>query len=150
MTFKKEDENYIYELISKNIKKYRLEKGWTQERLANEINYSVSFIKGIESNQHQTFSLGALWRISRVLGIEFSQLCEEKENESNKKNDIINIKSNFIKYKCSKCNKEINIPIELVSFYKYILTSNSSRKKPILKCNEENCDGLLKPVDIID
>lgn len=31
MEFKKNDENYIYEIISKNIKKYRKLKGWTQE-----------------------------------------------------------------------------------------------------------------------
>ena len=40
MEFKKDDENYIYEIISKNIKKYRRQKGWTQEKLAEEINYS--------------------------------------------------------------------------------------------------------------
>lgn len=42
MEFKKEDENYVYELIGKNVKKYRKLKGWTQEKLAEEINYSLS------------------------------------------------------------------------------------------------------------
>lgn len=71
MEFKKDDENYIYEIISKNVKKYRKLKGWTQEKLAEEINYSLSFIRGIESAYHQTFSLGAIWRISRVLEVDF-------------------------------------------------------------------------------
>ena len=53
MEFKKDDENYIYEVISKNVKKYRKLKGWTQEKLAEEINYSLSFISGIESTYHQ-------------------------------------------------------------------------------------------------
>lgn len=47
-------------MISKNIKKYRHQKGWTKERLAEEINYSLSFISGIESAYHQTFSLGVV------------------------------------------------------------------------------------------
>lgn len=82
MKFNKNDENYIYNVISKNVKKYRKLKGWTQEKLAEEIDYSLSFIRGIESNYHQTFSLGALWRISLVLGVDFYKLCmddEEKE-----------------------------------------------------------------------
>ena len=32
MEFKKEDENYVYELIGRNVKKYRKLKGWTQEK----------------------------------------------------------------------------------------------------------------------
>ena len=36
MEFKKDDENYIYEVISKNVKKYRKLKGWTQEKLAEK------------------------------------------------------------------------------------------------------------------
>ena len=43
------------------------------------IEYSLSFIRGIESSYHQTFSLGALWRISQVLGIDFTKLCESDE-----------------------------------------------------------------------
>lgn len=57
MEFKKDDENYIYQIIGKNIKKYRKLRGWTQEKLAEEIDYSLSFISGIESTYHQTFSL---------------------------------------------------------------------------------------------
>ncbi len=45
MKFKNEDENYIYEIIRKNIKKYRRQKGWTQEKSVDEINYSLSLKK---------------------------------------------------------------------------------------------------------
>ena len=90
--FKKDDENYIYQIISKNIKKYRKLKSWTQENLAEEIDYSLSFIRGIESNYLQTFSLGALWRISKVLGIEFTKLCENDEDITLQK---------YINYKCN-------------------------------------------------
>lgn len=53
--FKREDENYIYEVVSKNIKKQRQLKGLTQEQLANKMSYSTQFISNIESKNHQTF-----------------------------------------------------------------------------------------------
>ena len=81
--FKREDENYVYELVSKNIKKQRKLKGLTQEQLANKMDYSTQFISNIESKNHQTFSLGTLWRIALVLGIDIKELFEEdKKNKS--------------------------------------------------------------------
>lgn len=76
--FKKEDENYIYEIVSKNIKKQRKLKGLTQEQLANEMNYSTQFISNIESKNHQTFSLGTLWRIALILDIDITELFKEE------------------------------------------------------------------------
>lgn len=71
------DENYIYELVSKNIKKIRKSKGLTQEQLADKMSYSTQFISNIESKNHQTFSLGTLWRFSRVLDIDIKELFNE-------------------------------------------------------------------------
>jgi len=75
--FKREDENYVYELVSRNIKKQRKLKGLTQEQLANKMDYSTQFISNIESKNHQTFSLGTLWRIALVLGIDIAELFKE-------------------------------------------------------------------------
>ena len=66
MNFNRNDENYIYEVIGRNVKKYRKKKGLTQRQLANRVNYSLSFVAGLESKKHQTFSLGALYRISLI------------------------------------------------------------------------------------
>ena len=82
--FKKEDENYVYELVSRNIQKIRKGKGLTQEQLAEMIEYSTQFISNIESTKnHQTFSLGTLWRLAVVLKIDirdlFAPLDEEKD-----------------------------------------------------------------------
>lgn len=76
--FDRFDENYIYEVVSKNIKKQRKLKGLTQEQLANLANYSKQFISNIESKNHQTFSLGTLWRIALVLDIDISLLFYEE------------------------------------------------------------------------
>lgn len=76
--FSKDDENYVYELVSKNIKKQRKLKGLTQEQLATQMQYSTQFISNIESKNHQTFSLGTLWRLALVLEIDIRVLFEEE------------------------------------------------------------------------
>lgn len=138
MEFKKEDENYIYEIISKNVKKYRKLKGWTQEKLASEINYSLSFISGIESAYHQTFSLGAIWRISQALDIEFSRLCEDASTYP---------KENFILYQCDTCKTITKIPVELSKLIKDSQDILSTEKQPQFECTEPNCQGKIKPVN---
>ena len=139
MEFKKEDENYIYQIIAKNIKKYRKLRGWTQEKLADEINYSLSFISGIESSYHQTFSLGALWRISRVLEVDFYKLCTDENNDHNIK---------YIKYKCNSCGNETKMPIKVVEHYKDIYEIAGNKNLPYFDCT--NCDGQLKPENPMD
>lgn len=139
MEFKKDDENYIYDLVSKNIKKYRKLKGWTQEKLANEINYSLSFISGIESNYHQTFSFGAIWRISRVLDVEFSQLCEDENKPSRQ--------SKYINYKCDKCGTETKIPIKIAKHFKEIYELANNNSLPSFDCINDKCNGTLFPTN---
>ena len=79
--FKRTDENYIYDVVSKNIKKYRKLNGLTQEQLANKINYSTQFISNIESKNFQTFSLGTVWRIALVLNLEMDTLFKEEKEK---------------------------------------------------------------------
>lgn len=55
MNFKKEDENYIYGIIGKNVKKYRKEKKLTQEQLAEKIDYSLSFVSGLKAKNTKHF-----------------------------------------------------------------------------------------------
>lgn len=80
--FQRNDENYVYEIVSKNIKKQRLLKGLTQEQLANKMSYSTQFISNIESNNHQTFSLGTLWRLALVLDIDIAELFKEEDTKN--------------------------------------------------------------------
>lgn len=80
--FDRNNENYIYEIVSKNIKKQRKLKGLTQEQLAKKMSYSTQFISNIESKNHQTFSLGTLWRIALVLDIDIKELFNEEKNTS--------------------------------------------------------------------
>ncbi len=78
----KENENYIYYLVGKNLKKYRKLSNYTQESLARVTNYSAQFIANLESPKtHQTVSLGTLYAFARILKIPVSKLLEEEENE---------------------------------------------------------------------
>jgi transcriptional regulator with XRE-family HTH domain len=139
--FNKEDENYIYEVIGKNIKKYRRLKGWTQEKLAEEIDYSLSFISAIESDYHQTFSIGAIWRISRVLDVDFTKLCED---------DSLNNKSKSICYKCDKCGEESMLPTQMVKIFKDLYEVNGSKNLPTFDCTKEDCNGKIHPTNPMD
>lgn len=80
--FQRDDENYVYEIVSKNIKKQRLLKGLTQEQLANKMSYSTQFKSNIESKNHQTFSLGTLWRLALVLDIDIAELFKEEDTKN--------------------------------------------------------------------
>lgn len=80
MKCSKKDENFVYNLVSKNIKKQRKLKGLTQRELALKCNYSEGFIMNIESSYHQTFSLGALWNIAQALEIDIKVLFDNVED----------------------------------------------------------------------
>ncbi len=70
MKFSPEDDRYIYELISKNIKYFRLHNNskysnygkMTQEQLAEKADLSYSLISNIESVKvQQSFSIAVLF-----------------------------------------------------------------------------------------
>lgn len=68
------DENYVYYLVSRNLKRIRKEKGLTQEKLAELSNYSVGFIMNIESEKYyQTLSLGTLWQFGKALNVDIRE-----------------------------------------------------------------------------
>ena len=53
------DENYVYILVAKNLKRIRKQKGMSITKFAQLTNYSEGFIRNIESpNYFKTFSIG--------------------------------------------------------------------------------------------
>ena len=75
--------NYdVYEIISKNVRKYRKEANMTQEELAMKANYSHQFIRRIEApNVKKTFSLDTIYCISKALNKDFSDMFIESVDE---------------------------------------------------------------------
>ena len=78
----KKDENYVYYLVSHNLKKHSKLKHLTQTEFADKCNYSEGFIMNIESEKyHQTFGLGTVWKFAEVLEIDIRELFAPLEDE---------------------------------------------------------------------
>ena len=87
MTFNPNDDRYIYELVSKNVKYFRLHNNskyssfgkMTQEQLAERCDLSHSLISNIESKKvQQSFSIAVLYRISRVLEVDIREFFVDR------------------------------------------------------------------------
>ena len=81
--FKEYDFNKnIKKIIALNMRKFRKEKGYTQEELALYTDRSFEFIRRIESDRGKRgFSIETLWRISIVLGVPLDDFFKEEEKE---------------------------------------------------------------------
>jgi transcriptional regulator with XRE-family HTH domain len=67
------DKNSILINFGKNLRLTRLEKGFTQEQLANELNVEISQISRIERGVINT-SVTTLYSISKILNVDVSEL----------------------------------------------------------------------------
>ena len=68
----------IYDVIRKNIKKYRKEKNMTSAELAELVDLSHDFIRQIESEKAAyNFSVDTLYRISVALEVSLDDLIKE-------------------------------------------------------------------------
>lgn len=56
--------------IGEQIKALRKEKGWSQGRLAKEVNTSQAAISMAESNDYEKLTITTLQRIASILGKE--------------------------------------------------------------------------------
>ena len=70
-----EEINNFYKVISNNVKKYRLEKGFSQEKLALDIGIkSIAFYSNCENNKYDKhFNLEHLYKISKALNIPIEE-----------------------------------------------------------------------------
>lgn len=70
--------NNIYDVIRKNIKKYRKERNMTSAQLAELVNLSHDFIRQIESEKTAyNFSVDTFYRISVALDVKLDDLIQE-------------------------------------------------------------------------
>ena len=73
------DDNYYYNLIRNNIKKYRIKSNLTQQELADKAGITMNYLSKIESNKMQRgFSIVILGRIADALEIDIRKLFDEK------------------------------------------------------------------------
>lgn len=70
--------NNIYDVIRKNIKKYRKARNITSAQLAELVNLSHDFIRQIESEKTAyNFSVDTFYRISVALDVKLDDLIQE-------------------------------------------------------------------------
>lgn len=73
-------ENYDnYLAIGQNIRKYRLEKGLSQEKLSELLDANSKFVGHVERMERK-ISLTKLIEISKILGVKLEDLTRELED----------------------------------------------------------------------
>ena len=74
--FEYKDMQY-YDIVRKNIRKYRIDKKYTQQILADKTNFSVDYICEIESStKNKTFSIKVVGRIADALEIDIKDFFD--------------------------------------------------------------------------
>lgn len=74
----KNDETNIYNIIGKNIKKYRIKKGLKQRELAEKLYLSDSFIAKLESVTYQSISIDTLEDIANLLDTDIKNFFDKE------------------------------------------------------------------------
>ena len=74
----KEEINNFYKMVSNNVKKYRLEKVLSQEKLALDIGIkSIAFYSNCENNKYDKhFNLEHLYKISKSLDVPLEKFIK--------------------------------------------------------------------------
>ncbi|EHO84452.1 helix-turn-helix domain-containing protein [Fusobacterium ulcerans] len=67
----------ILKIFAQNMKKYRLEKKWSQEQLAYEANLHRTYISSVE-REARNISLENVQKIAEALGIDVYKLFLEE------------------------------------------------------------------------
>ena len=73
----------IKQRFGEKVKFFRLEKGWSQEKLALEAGIDRTYLPGIEKGERNV-SITVVEKLAIALGIEIKELFEERvkiENE---------------------------------------------------------------------
>lgn len=85
MDMSQKKKSNIYNVIGKNIKKYRMKKGLKQRELAETLYLSDSFIAKLESVTHQTISIDTLEEIAEVLDCDIRDFFDKDVMKESKK-----------------------------------------------------------------
>ena len=71
----------IVEILGRNIRNFRKESGWTQEKLAEKAGISVPFMTQIELAR-KTPSLDVIENIAKALSVSYAQLFKTDVSEN--------------------------------------------------------------------
>lgn len=75
-------EEYI---LGQNIRKHRIQKGWSQKQLSDAVNIDRAEISRIENRERGAISCTMLRRFAKALGVSMDELMGEDEE----KDDVV-------------------------------------------------------------
>jgi transcriptional regulator with XRE-family HTH domain len=104
------DEADLRSLLSKNIKRFRQRKSWSQAKLAEKMNISTNYLSDIETGRGWV-SPFSLVKLANALEVEVYELFKHQEMVSINKVNIVN-----------KCLEDFSSSLR-VSFEKSIIDS---------------------------
>ena len=78
-------DNYCFDIVRYNIKKYRNKANLTQRQLADKAGITMNYLAKIESKKmNRGFTIVILGRIADALEIDIRKLFDQVEKEKNK------------------------------------------------------------------
>jgi transcriptional regulator with XRE-family HTH domain len=112
--------------VGERIRKVREERGWTQEKLADEAKISKGFLSDVE-NRGKNLSLEILLRIANALGASVEYLATGSGSEATERRPVV------IPRELSKAAEELNLSyqetIEVLEAYNSVVARRSNRKR---------------------
>ncbi len=71
----------LQERVAENLKRYRKERGWTLDELANRSGVSRAMLSQIESRKTNP-TIAVVWKISTAFGLNFSALLGDEQGQN--------------------------------------------------------------------
>ena len=110
------DEANLRKILSLNIKRYRQRKGWTQAKLAEEMDISTNYLSDIETKKGWVSPL-SLANLANALEIEVFELFKPEETPPS---DVLST--------MNKCLDDFSISLR-ISFEKALIESMRKTRK---------------------
>ena len=70
---KRTPKSKLRDVVARNLRLFRAERGWSQERLANEAGLNRTYLSAVERSE-QNISIDNLARLAEAMQIEASKL----------------------------------------------------------------------------
>lgn len=73
---KRTEKSPLRDVLARNMRLMRAERGWSQEALAAEAGLNRTYLSAVERSE-QNISLDNIWKIARALGVPASRLISD-------------------------------------------------------------------------
>lgn len=70
---KRTEKSPLRDVLARNMRLMRAERGWSQEVLAAEAGLNRTYLSAVERSE-QNISLDNIWKVARALGVPASRL----------------------------------------------------------------------------